>query len=134
MIAEGKHLAVKLAQVFQLTRGGSHPPYVLLCAADLRQVELHIIVVVIVNQQIVVATGGDKTIVLLPVFKDNALVTHTLEVGEGENEPFQVLHLVEARVLQSLVPRLHITCVAIAGGITGLQHLHDGVMAVGMSA
>ena len=44
------------------------------------------------------------------------------------------MHLREAWVFQSLIPRLHITRITIARRITGLQHLHDGIMAVGVSA
>ena len=120
MIAEGEHLRVEFTQVFQLAVGSVHPPYVLFRTADFGQVELHHVAVVVVHQQIVIATGGDETVVLFAVVLDDALVGYTLKVGERENKALQVLHLREAGVFQSLIPGLHITGIAIRGGIAGL--------------
>ena len=82
MIAEGEHLRVVFAQILQFSRCCRHPPHVFLCSADLRQVELHVIVVEVIDQQVVVTTSGDETIVFLTILEDDALVGHTLEIGE----------------------------------------------------
>ena len=120
MIAEGKHLRVVFSQIFQSSRGSCHPPHVLLRSTNLRQVELHVIVVIVVNQQIVVATGGNQTIVFLAVLEDNTLVGNSFKIREREDETLQVLHLVEAWIFQSLIPCLHITRITIACRIARL--------------
>ena len=68
------------------------------------------------------------------VVLDDALIGYALEIGERENQLTEELHLLEAGVVEGLVPGLHVAGIAIARGIAGLQHLHDGIMAVGVAA
>ena len=104
------------------------------CTGNLRQVNLHDTAGVIIDQQVVIASCRDESVVLGTVLNDDALVRNPLEVGESQDQLPEEFHLLEARIVEGLIPGLHIACITIARRITWLQHLHDGVVAIGMSA
>ena len=115
--------------------GSIHPPYVLSATRNLAEVEFHRNTVVIVNHQIIVASGSQQTVISFTVLTgDDALVRHTLKVWQREHQILEMLHLVESRVVECHIPRLLGSITSITGRIAWLQHLHDGIMTIGMTA
>ena len=131
MGTEGEHPAVELTQERQPSRGGVHPPHTFPVARDLAQVDGHLAARVVIDQQIICAAGGDETVVLNTIIHNDALVGNSLEVGQREHQPLQVLHLVKARVTERLRPFLF---TEIGWRKSLAIELHDGIIAVGMPA
>lgn len=51
-----------------------------------------------------------------------------------EHQILEMLHLVESRIVERHIPRLLGSITSITGRIARLQHLHDGIMTIGMAA
>ena len=106
MITEGTHVAAILAQTGELPSGGIHPPHTIVRCTGLAEVNAHIAPRIVVHHQITVATRCSQTVVTRTVVEHYALVGHTAEIRHGEHELLKIAHLVEARVVECLVPRL----------------------------
>lgn len=131
---KGYDAAVELADIVETACGSIHPPHIFPIARHLAKVYLHGHTVVVVHHQVILATGGKQTVIAFAIPAHNdALVGHPLEIRHGEHQVLEMLHLIEARVIKSLIPSFLQAADAITRGITRLQHLHDGVMTIGVT-
>ncbi len=122
------------ADVEEAAVGGVHEPDVFAGAADTAEVEIHRAGGVVVDHEPVGATGGEEALVVDAVVADYEAVRAALEVGESKHEVFEVFHLAASGVGEGFPPGFGFAVGKVGTVDSGADELHDGIVAVGMSA
>ena len=131
IVLEIVYSVFKLTDIFQFAVFGGIPPGILLGTADFAEIYFHRTSGVVVHHQIIFAACSDGAVVAFPVCAGNdGLVRYTFEKWESQHQVFEILHLVEARIVQSIVPRFLCT---VCTANTRFNELHDGIITIGMS-
>ena len=131
IVLEFMHTIIKFSDVFQFTIFRSVPPGILFRTANLAEINFHRTSGIVVYHQIIITTCSDSAVVTFSILSCNdRLIGYAFEERESQHQVFQILHLIVARIIQSIIPGLFCT---VSTTYTRFDKLHDGIMTVSMS-
>ena len=131
VVLEFVHSVIKFSDVFQFTIFRGVPPGILFCAANLAEINFHRTSGIVVYHQIIISTCSDSAVITFSILScDDRLIGYAFKERESQHQVFQILHLIVARIIQRIIPRLLCT---ISTTYTRFDKLHDGIMTVSMS-